>query len=628
MRNNTVLFYVIENEKIDVEKNISEAKRIYSALAREIHIVYSKDYLSQIFNILKETDVGITDKVIILTNNLIGPIYPLQEVFEKMDSVLCDFWTLTKAGKNIIRDTEEHFQFYFCVFNKSFFQNSKIQKCFLEDRWIKDETEFSNILTECGIHGDTYINTDDLEERTLDYRIDASIQAPYLLVKKYAYPYIRFEAFIAENDLNVEIRQLMSYLKETQIYDINRVWEYLLASCDIADIYTKLSLNYVYSAEFSAVEEKKYSNVVLLVHLYYEDLVIESLDYIEPLAAFIDIYISTGNDITYKIIKEEIARREVNIKEVRKIENRGRDVASLLYYCKDVWDRYEYFGFIHDKKSAGAQDVLQGTKFRYSMWENLVASKEYVYNIIEGFEKEDKLGLVVPPMPKSGSYRSIFWTAWGKDCENMKYLAQRLQLQVSIDDQKPLFAFSTCFWCRRKALEKLYQCQFDISEFDLNPFPSDGALSHAIERILPFVAQDAGFYTASIETEKFAALELVYYFDRMKEIKKYQDMFNRVSIEIYSILGFISRHKKIYIYGCGKVSNEVTEVLLRNSVEYEGYIVTKKKERFFFGKPVYSLEDISADENTGVIVAVGIKLKPEIEVLLENKGIDYYLWKQ
>lgn len=626
MKDNTELFYIIENEKIDVEKNISEAKKIYSDLTNKIHIIYSQDYLSQLVSIFQKVDFEETEKVIILSNHLIGPIYPLQEVFEKMDKVSCDFWTLTKAGKNIERNLTEHFQFYFCVFNKSFFQNANIQKCFLEDRYIKDEVEFSNMLKECGVYGETYINTDKWEERTLDYRIDVSIEAPCLLVKKYAYPYIRFEAFTAEMDLNDEVKELMSYIKETQIYDINRVWEYLMASCNIADIYTKLSLNYIYSTELSVAEGKKYANVALLVHVYYEDLVTECLDYLEPLAEVIDIYISTGNDITYEILNEEIARREINIKEVRKIENRGRDVASLLYYCKDIWHRYEYLGFIHDKKTSGAHVVLQGDKCRYLMWENLVASKAYVYNIIEGFLREDKLGLVIPPMPKNDCYRGLFWASWGENFENAKRLAQRLQLQVPMDEKKQAFAFTTSFWCRTRALEKLYKCQFDISEFDLTPFPLDGALSHAIERIFPFVAQDAGYYTASAETEEFAALELAYYFNRIREV--IGDYQNRIVLGIRPILGFVSRYKKIYVYGCGLISNEVTQVLQVNNIKYEGYVVTEKEVDVFNDKQVYSINELHADEETGIIVAVGIKIKSEIEKLLKERGFDYFLWRQ
>lgn len=628
MRHHTVLFYIIQNDKIDVEKNISEAKRVYAEFADKLHIVYSKEYLSQIVSILQNIDIENIDKVILLTNHLIGPFYPLQEMFEKMEHVLCDFWTLTKAGKNDARNVMEHFQFHFCVFKQSFFQNLNMHKCLSKDKPINDEQELSDLFTECGAHGEAYINTDYLEGRTINYRIDASIEAPCLLVKKYRYPYVRFEAFTADIDLNVEIRELMSYLKETGIYDSNRVWEYLLASCNIADIYTKLSLNRVYSTKFSAAREKKYADTALLVHLYYEDLTAECFDYIEPLAGIMDIYISTGNDVTYAIIKETAAHRKVKIKEIRKIENRGRDVASLLCYCKDIWDRYGYFGFIHDKKSAGARDVLQGDKFRYCMWENLVGSKEYVCNILEEFQKEDKLGLAVPPIPKNDSYRYSFWSAWGDNFENVKQLAQRLQLRVPIDERKPLLALSTCFWCRTKALEKLYRCRFAVSEFDLEPFPEDGALSHAVERILPFVAQDAGYYTASVETEEFASLELAYYFDRMQEIKIYQDLYNKAILGMNPILGFLSRYKKIFIYGCGIISNEVTELLLRNGIPYEGYVVTKKEADSFYDKPVYALDDVPVDKDTGIIVAVGVKLKGEIEVLLKNRGVDYYLWRQ
>lgn len=417
-------------------------------------------------------------------------------------------------------------------------------------------------------------------------------------------------------------------MRSSNIFSINIIWDYVLKTANIADVYSKFSLNYICDSSDHQYLGRSYSDVALLIHLYYEDLVSESLNYISAISNDIDIYISTGNEKTYQKIKREIANRNICVKEIRKIENRGRDVASLLYYCKDLWKKYKILGFIHDKKSVGNDDILQGDLFRYTMWENLLSDRNYVLNLLNRLEEEDRLGLIVPPVPKHGTYKNIFWESWGENYENVKTLSKELDLQTDIDKTKKILALSTCFWCKTKAFKKLYDHEFDIREFDLNPFPQDGTLSHAIERIFPFVAQDEGYYTASAETQDFAAMELVYYYDRMPEIKDWYEKYCKELGGLSSLKAFIQRYQRIYVYGCGRVSNEVTNVLRRNNIVYDGYVVTKKECDLFYDKPVFSLDEITVDKDTGIIVGVGINSKLEIEKLLQKKGVDYYLWKQ
>lgn len=626
---NNKLFYIIENTKVYSQDYINKIKETYSKYADECVMVDCKNgYIQEVLTILKDAKKTCAERIIVISNKLIGPIYPLEEVFEKMNKRKCDFWTLYKTGKNIIRKTEEHFQFDFCVFNASVLDKIPTINDSIAEKRIESEKGFSDFLLQLGFTGETYINTDDIEKGKSDYRINATLELPYLLLKKYKFPYIKYDALIPEKGNTIEIQKLMKFLKSSNIFSINIIWDYVLKTANIADIYSKFSLNYIYDSSDHQYIEKSYSNVALLIHLYYEDLVSESVDYISAISNDIDIYISTGNEKTYQKIEREIANRNICVKEIRKIENRGRDVASLLYYCKDLWNQYKILGFLHDKKSVGNDDIIQGDLFRYTMWENLLASKDYVSNIISRLEKEDRLGLIVPPVPKHGIFRNIFWESWGKNYENAKALVKRLDLQVDVDKSKKILALSTCFWCKTKALKKLYEHEFAIQEFDLTPFPLDGALSHAIERIFPFVAQDAGYYTASVETQDFAAMELIYYYDRMPEIRDWYEKYCKELGGLSSLKAFIQRYQRIYVYGCGQVSNEVTNVLRRNNIEYDGYVVTRKETSSFCDKPIYALEDIPVDKDTGIIVAVGIKLKEAIEVLLKDKGIDYYLWRQ
>lgn len=627
MRN--ILFYVIENTKVDGQNYRNEIKETYSKYADECVIVDCRNgYLQEIFAILKGAKRERAERIIIISNKLIGPIYPLEEVFENMNKRTCDFWTLYKTGKNITRKMKEHFQFDFCVFNASVLDKISTINSSLDERWTASEENFSDFLCRLGFEGETYIDINDIEKGTMDYRINAPLELPYLLLKKYKSPYIKYSALICQDGNNIEIQKLMKFLKTSNIYPINNIWDYVLKTANIADVYSKFSLNYVCPSYNENHADSVFSDVALLIHLYYEDLVSETLDYIAELSNNIDIYISTGNDRTYKKIKQEIKEKYICVKELRKIENRGRDVASLLYYCKDLWSNYKILGFHHDKKSVGNDDILQGDLFRYTIWENLLSGRDYVLNLINRLEGEDKLGLIIPPVPKHGTYRNIFWESWGENYENVKILAKRLHLQTDIDKTKKALALSTCFWCKTKAFKKLYEHEFDIREFDLNPFPQDGALSHAIERIFPFVAQDAGYYTASVETQDFAAMELVYYYDRMHEINDWYKKYCQELGGFSSLRAFIQRYKKIYVYGCGQVSDEVTNVLLRNSIEYDGYVITQKEANVFCDKPVYSLDELSADKDTGIIVAVGIKFKFEVEDLLQKKGVDYYLWRQ
>lgn len=626
-----LLYYIVQNKQIDINKDIDRIREVYAYFTDRIEVTYIEENESYIVKVIQALHYAITNnvqKLVIISNNLLGPINSIEEIHDCMEEKDCDFWTLTKCGINKQVGQEVFFQFYYCVFNPTFFCKICKQKWIEDAVLINDELELSSYFIKHGIKGESYIDDYNLEKKNGDNQLDLSIEAPFLLIEKYKFPFIRFEALFHSSTFQDENQKIFKYISDNKKEDLNYIWEYILKSCNIYDIYTKLSLNYIIPGFCNKKAEKSKKRIALLAHLYYEDLAEECLHYIRNISDDIDIYISTGNDKTYAMIKEYISVNNIRILELRKIENRGRDVAALLYYCNDIWYNYEILGFIHDKKSTINSDFLQGEKYRFTMWENLLANKEYIHNIFDLFDKEQRLGLIIPPIPKQGIYQNIFWENWGENFENTKDLSDRLDLNVNIDRFKGAIALSTSFWCRTDALKKLFSYDFAIEELDLNPFPVDGTLSHAIERILPYVAQDAGYYTASVETREYAEAELSYYYKRMPEICYWWSRYDQVINAINPLLEFIRRYDRIYIYGCGNISNEITELLLKNHIEYEGYIVTKKEENSFYNKPIYSIDELCESKKIGIIVAVGIKNKDQIEKLLNDKGFDYFLWRQ
>ena len=49
------------------------------------------------------------------------------------------------------------------------------------------------------------------------------------------------------------------------------------------------------------------------------------------------------------------------------------------------------------------------------------------------------------------------------------------------------------FWVRKGALTKLYELDLDWEDYPQEPLEYDGTILHAIERLLPIIAEESGY---------------------------------------------------------------------------------------------------------------------------------------
>ena len=54
------------------------------------------------------------------------------------------------------------------------------------------------------------------------------------------------------------------------------------------------------------------------------------------------------------------------------------------------------------------------------------------------------------------------------------------------------------FWFRPAALRLLFKGDFPRGVFEKEPLQLDGTLNHALERIIPYAAQEAGYYSGVV----------------------------------------------------------------------------------------------------------------------------------
>jgi rhamnosyltransferase len=75
---------------------------------------------------------------------------------------------------------------------------------------------------------------------------------------------------------------------------------------------------------------------------------------------------------------------------------------------------------------------------------------------------------------------------------------------VQFDETTPVAPYGTMFWFRPKALRKLFSYPWRWSDFNCEPHHVDGGLAHALERVIAYVAQDAGYATFQVSNLRLA----------------------------------------------------------------------------------------------------------------------------
>ena len=75
-------------------------------------------------------------------------------------------------------------------------------------------------------------------------------------------------------------------------------------------------------------------------------------------------------------------------------------------------------------------------------------------------------------------------------------VAHRMNLDLHLPDAFD-FPSGLMFWCRPAALRPLFDLKLSWDEYPTEPVPIDGTILHAIERLLPLIAEHEGYRVAA-----------------------------------------------------------------------------------------------------------------------------------
>lgn len=370
----------------------------------------------------------------------------------------------------------------------------------------------------------------------------------------------------------------------------------------------------------------------IIVNLYYENTACNYLQILSGVSSVADIYIITSND---RIAELAAGYGFCVIKK----RNRGRDISALLIEGSKLWSKYEFACFVHDKKSKAEYVNEKAKVWIENIWDNTLKSEGYVKNILSLFKERTDIGLLTVPEPVGEKWKIWGKDLWRKDFELTRSLCGKIGLQCEIDVNVPPISIGTAFWCRTKALEKLVKFDWKYEDFPEEPMPSDGTVSHAIERIFPFVAQDAGFLTGTVMCQSYAAMQQVFYTEALgyllsevKELHPFKSLYGLRERE--KVCRFCDAHRKIFLYGCGEIGKACATFLQQKGYQIEAFVVSrfKEEEKKVCGLPVICLDDFIQNrksEGVGIVVSVGEVLIDEVTENLKRCGMmDYIIFER
>lgn len=487
------------------------------------------------------------DELTLIDSSIMGPVNSFDDMFEEMEQKDVDAWGITKAyAENPDNDIKtEYIQGYFLNINKRMLIDDAF-KAYWKRNFDKCEDyseDFYNYIKECEFVFETYVSTDDIQNNSPDpllfdtYELVCNRRCPVFYKKMFSWDYSE----ILDNSAGYRSRRFFDYLKESERYDVDIIWETILRTEHQEEIVRNLSLTYVVDEQCETERKEnstspKIGNVALIMHLYYEDMIEGMLKYAENMPEDSDIYITVVNSVMHDkvlfLLKRISSLRQRT--DIRIIQNRGRDISSLLIGVKDVVHKYDLVLFIHDKRTPQINKMCVGEDFGKICYENLIPTKDYVKNVIALFERNQRLGLLIPPFPSFGVLFILSGNEWGPNFENTLQLSHELGLHVPMAlDKRAMAPYGTCFWFRPQALKKLFERDWEYADFPSEPNKIDGTILHAVERIYPYVVQDAGYYMGFIMSKLFAGVEY-------QKLDYYLDEYNKRLFRLFEINNFRS----------------------------------------------------------------------------------------
>ena len=445
--------------------------------------------------------LGQYDDLILMNDSCYGPLFPLEEMFAKMDQESVDFWGITE---NTDPRFTTHLQPYFCCIKRhvacsdsflEFFKNLPSIATY-EEAIFKGEIAFSRFLTTRQFCYATYVDAKGLQSMP-----EIGVNEPFaysmasVFIRNHRIPFVKRKSFYTGFDQRIAHGATVCHaiINAGSTYPMELIYHHLRRVAPLSWHKNLPGTLNVFNRH-CAVQEVPHINLAVILHLFYVDTIDEALRYLQRIPYPYDLLLSCSEEVKEQWKTRDIlSRLPVKKALVRVVEDRGRDVLPWLTAFQDVHLTYDLVLKLQIKRSGWLNEQI-AAQWNSFILESTLASPGYVSKVIDLFSRETRLGMVFhPTAPIFNMYAPHGYQGCSEDERYRKDWFERLQLTPPEETSSFVYPIGV-FWYRPKALRALLCCDVQPFEFPPEPFPATGTLAHGLERAIPYIAQAHGFY--------------------------------------------------------------------------------------------------------------------------------------
>ncbi|WP_019552561.1 rhamnan synthesis F family protein [Propionispira raffinosivorans] len=577
------------------------------------------------------------DELILSNDTYYGPFVHWSNIFSAMEKKSeLDYWGLTKMSETDDTNRSEmvhgwfsyiprHIQAYFVVVRKNLLCSN-----IFRDFWNKNnlgiagsyktavadfEFAFTSDFEKAGYKWGTYVGDTKYDSSCKNNNFPQCTLHAGELIYRYQCPVLKKKAFMQIDDIflhsgHEDLRRGMEYIVKETDYDVNMIWENLLRVYNVVDLRESLHLNYILPIDKSSTDMKSDDKVIIFNMPYQEQIEKNFTDYVAILSNDTPIIIVVRDGAEAALLKEKClatGKKQYNI-----VVYNGNCFFEWISGQEKILNQYKYICVVNDYRVEKRESILIEETFKCNTWNNLIQNDDYIENVIELFNGNSKMGLLAPSEAYHARFFAELGDTWSGCFGETKVLSKKLGLKCNLSIVKSTFGYAGSFWCRTEILTALFKKNFNIEQWVTTEF--EEARRKALYRILIYMAQSAGFYSATLETAEYASVANV---DLQYLLQK---LVNRAQVEFGSrefvsfinawrdkqMIEFARKHKKIYIYGAGDYGTGICEILQKAGVYVNGFLISNGQKKLSIKWPI-SIEyisDMNFIDNIGIIIAV------------------------